>query len=389
MTPDANQESMAKYNSDIQDTKRKKKKRKSNKSGNSRTMVFVFLSFAAGVALILYPWFSNLWNEGHQSSAIMNYEEGVDDLDNEIYDNMITAAEAYNERLAYEALYNGYFFRSDDSLMRLAGDYNQDGATDSGADEAEDAANSDDEVSSESENDYDNDPEYVSLLNYDESGMMGYISVPCIDLELPIYHGTSESVLQSGVGHIAGSSLPVGGESSHCVLSGHRGLPSSKLFTDLDQVQIGNIFELTILNETYTYQVYKIEVIDPTDFSLLQIEEGKDLCTLVTCTPYGINTRRLLVMGERVPNGTADLASEDQSENHGEDYEPIEDSELRMISFTERLRSIGPYLAGAAIVIFAIFILISQIRFNRERKLIDSQKKRDQIKNDISDHTDH
>ena len=144
--------------------------------------------------------------------------------------------------------------------------------------------------------------QYDSLLNFDGTGNMGYINIPKINVELPIYHGTSDSVLQTSIGHLEETSLPVGGESTHTVLSGHRGLPSAKLFTDLDKLTEGDTFTLNILNQTLTYEVDQIRIVEPTDLSDLQIEEGQDLCTLVTCTPYGINTHRLLVRGHRIAN---------------------------------------------------------------------------------------
>ena len=143
---------------------------------------------------------------------------------------------------------------------------------------------------------------YSSILSVDDNGMMGYITIPELRLKLAIYHGVDESVLQVGIGHIEGSSLPVGGESTHCVLSGHRGLPSAKLFTDIDKLVIGDVFMLHVYDELLTYEVDQILIVEPEDYSALAIEEGKDYCTLVTCTPYGINTHRLLVRGHRVEN---------------------------------------------------------------------------------------
>ena len=148
--------------------------------------------------------------------------------------------------------------------------------------------------------------EYESRLTFSSTGVMGYIDIPKISVKLPIYHGTSESVLQTSIGHLAETSLPVGGKGSHCVLSGHRGLPSSKLFSDLDKMVQGDTFTLSVLNETYTYQVDQIRVVEPTDLRELTIRPDMDLCTLVTCTPYGINSHRLLVRGHRVKNANGD-----------------------------------------------------------------------------------
>ena len=144
--------------------------------------------------------------------------------------------------------------------------------------------------------------EYESLLNVGNLGIMGYIEIPSIDCSLPIYHGTDETVLQTALGHLEWSSLPVGGVGSHCVISGHRGLPSAKLFTDLDKLQAGDVFMLRVLDEVLTYEVDQILIVEPQEMGALRIEEGKDYCTLVTCTPYGINTHRLLVRGHRIDN---------------------------------------------------------------------------------------
>ena len=147
---------------------------------------------------------------------------------------------------------------------------------------------------------------YSSILSVDDNGMMGYITIPELRLKLAIYHGVDESVLQVGIGHIEGSSLPVGGESTHCVLSGHRGLPSAKLFTDIDKLELGDVFMLHVYDELLTYEVDQILIVEPEDYSALAIEEGEDYCTLITCTPYGINTHRLLVRGHRIENKIID-----------------------------------------------------------------------------------
>ena len=144
--------------------------------------------------------------------------------------------------------------------------------------------------------------EYNRILDISDSGIMGYIDIPKLRQTLPIYHGTDDKVLQIAIGHLAGTSFPVGGESTHCVVSGHRGLPSARLFTDLDQLVVGDIWTMTILNRTVTYEVDQIRIVEPEDLSELQIAEGKDYCTLLTCTPYGINSHRLLVRGHRIPN---------------------------------------------------------------------------------------
>lgn len=214
--------------------------------------------FLIGLSLLLYPTFSDYWNSFHQSRAIASYAEAVTQVDDDTYVRMLEAARAYNEKLA-----------GSEQSWTL----------------------------SEEERE-----EYYELLNVAGSGIMGYIEIPSINVSLPIYHGVDEAVLQIAVGHIEGSSLPVGGLGSHCVLSGHRGLPSAKLFTNLDQLVEGDVFVIRILDETLTYEVDQIRIVEPTDLSSLEREDGKDYCTLVTCTPYGVNSHRLLVRGHRIEN---------------------------------------------------------------------------------------
>lgn len=216
------------------------------------------LVLLAGLSLLLYPSLSEYWNSFHQTRAIADYNDQVSALDEADYTALWQAAQAYNQA--------------------LAGQDNQHTLTDA------------------------QKQEYESLLNVAGAGMMGYIEIPSIDCSLPIYHGTDEAVLQVAAGHLDWTSLPVGGESTHCVLSGHRGLPSARLFTDLDKLQEGDVFLLRILNEVLTYQVDQIRIVEPQQTEDLQIVEGQDYCTLVTCTPYGINSHRLLVRGHRVEN---------------------------------------------------------------------------------------
>ena len=219
--------------------------------------ILLMLILLIGLSLLLYPTLSELWNSFHQSQSIAGYVEKMASIDNEQYEEILQAAKDYNARFKRESLW-----------------YLQE-----------------DEV-----------PIYQEQLNVGGDGVMGYIEIPKIKCSLPIYHGTSESVLQVAVGHIEGSSLPVGGESTHCVLSGHRGLPSAKLFTNLDQLVTGDLFVLYVLDEVFTFEVDQIRIVEPDDVSELAIEEGEELCTLVTCTPYGINSHRLLVRGHRVDN---------------------------------------------------------------------------------------
>ena len=221
------------------------------------TILLVFI-LLIGLSLLLYPTVSDYWNSFHQTRAIATYAENVAKLDNNQYDRLWEDARAYNRTLGLRS--NPYYLSEEQKA------------------------------------------EYERLLDVSGLGVMGYIEIPEIDVSLPIYHGTEESVLQIAVGHLEWTSLPVGGESTHCVLSGHRGLPSAKLFTNLDKLREGDTFLLRVLDEVLTYEVDQILIVEPQETAALQIEEGKDYCTLVTCTPYGINTHRLLVRGHRIDN---------------------------------------------------------------------------------------
>lgn len=221
------------------------------------TIVLIVI-LLAGLSLLLYPTVSNYWNSFHSSRAIVSYAESVSKIDTGEYAEIWKAATDYNRDLLTRT--NSYIL-SDEQRA-----------------------------------------EYDSLLNVDGTGIMGYIEISSLGVSLPIYHGVSDSVLQVAVGHLDWTSLPVGGESTHCVMSGHRGLPSAKLFTDLDDLREGDTFVIRILNEVLTYEVDQILTVDPQDTKALLIEPGRDYCTLVTCTPYGINTHRLLVRGHRTEN---------------------------------------------------------------------------------------
>lgn len=230
------------------------------KKGRSATIILI-LTFIVGLCLLLYPTVSNYWNSLRQSTSINHYLGGVDSIDESLYAELMEAAKQHNQSLLER-----------DNQYKLTA--------------AQAAA-------------------YPGLLDVSGDGVMGVIDIPVIGVTLPIYHGTSASVLQKGVGHLTWTSLPVGGENTHCVLSGHRGLPSSKLFTDLNKVTLGDVFCLRVLNETFTYEVDQILIVEPEDATALQIAEGEDYCTLVTCTPYGINTHRILVRGHRIENAAA------------------------------------------------------------------------------------
>ncbi len=228
------------------------------RKANNITTVILILMLIAGLSLLLYPTVSNYWNSFHSSRAISTYAENVANLNEDQYEEIWSAAWEYNRELVGRSTN----FALSDAQKE----------------------------------------EYEKLLDVSGTGIMGYVEIPELGVSLPVYHGTEEAVLQVAAGHLEWSSLPVGGESSHCVISGHRGLPSAKLFTDLDKLREGDVFMLRVLDEVLTYEVDKISIVEPSQVSELQIVEGEDLCTLVTCTPYGINTHRLLVRGHRIEN---------------------------------------------------------------------------------------
>ena len=221
-----------------------------------RTTILLFLILFAGLSLLLYPTVSDYWNSLHQSRVIAGYTGQLAALPQADRQRLWADAQAYNQALQEKS--NPFFLT-----------------------QAEQTA-------------------YAGLLDAAQNGVMGYLEIPSLDCRLPIYHGTDEAVLQVGVGHLEGSSLPVGGPGTHCVLSGHRGLPSARLFTDLDRLQPGDGFTLHVLEETLSYEVDQIRIVEPQQLEELAIQPGEDYCTLVTCTPYGINTHRLLVRGRRV-----------------------------------------------------------------------------------------
>lgn len=220
--------------------------------------IILVLIFAVGLGLLLYPTLSNYWNTLHQSRAIATYTEQVDNLEDDEYNRILGEAKAYNAMISAK----GNRRSLSDAEMQV----------------------------------------YNKLLDPSGTGVMAYIDIPIIGVSLPVYHGVSDAVLQVATGHLEWSALPVGGESTHCVLSGHRGLPSAKLFTNLDKLGEGDVFMLHVLKETFTYQVDQILIVEPHETDDLNIVRGEDYCTLVTCTPYGINSHRLLVRGHRIEN---------------------------------------------------------------------------------------
>ncbi len=227
------------------------------KKGPSISTIILVLILVAGVGIFLYPSVSDWWNSMHATRAIAGYVEAVEEMSAQDKEDIINRAKAYNE-----ALPNGVNFEL-------------------------------------TEEEY---AEYMDILDITGTGIMGYVQITAIGVNLPVYHSVEETVLQVAVGHIPGSSLPVGGERTHSVLSGHRGLPSAKLFSDLDQMVEGDTFTLNIMDQTITYMVDQIRIVLPEETDELAITDGKDYCTLVTCTPYGINTHRMLVRGKRIDN---------------------------------------------------------------------------------------
>ncbi len=270
--------------------------------------ILLLLIALAGVGLLAYPTFANWWNSFHQSRAVASYMEAVTNLDKEQYEEILRSAEEYNKKLANTGF-----------LWKL----------------------------SEKENE-----EYNAELNINDTGIMGYISIPKVDIELPIYHGTDEAVLQIAVGHLSGTSLPVGGENTHCVVSGHRGLPSARLFTDIDKLVEGDHFTMTVLNRTVTYEVDQIRVVEPTNLSDLVIEKGQDYCTLVTCTPYGINSHRLLVRGHRVEN---------------------EQGDAQVVADALMIRPIyiAPFIGGPLLLILLILMILQSRRRRRRSRALE------------------
>ena len=224
--------------------------------------LLLLMILLAGLGLLGYPTFADWWNSFHQSRAIASYAEEVSQIDDADYEKMLKDAHAYNKKL----------LKKGDSRYLMTDEERE---------------------------------EYNAILNVTGTGIMGYIEIPKINVSLPLYHGTDEAILQTAIGHIEGSSLPVGGIGTHCVVSGHRGLPSAKLFTDLDKLQEGDIAQITVLDEMLTYEVDQIRIVMPNELEDLAIDPKKDYLTLVTCTPYGINSHRMLVRGHRIENPDA------------------------------------------------------------------------------------
>ena len=255
-------------------------------------VIFCVIIFITGLGIASYPFISNMVAQRHASQVVKDYETNVEEMDEEKIDAMKEAAKKYNEQLSNVV-----------------------------------------SVDDENENNEQGES-YADLLNIGES--LGYITLPKIDVNLPIYNGTSQDVLSKGVGHMEQSSYPLGGVSTHCVLTGHRGLPSAVLFTDLDKLEIGDEFYLHVLDEILAYKVDQIKVVEPNESGDLEIIDGKDYCTLVTCTPYAINSHRLLVRGERTEyKGEQDKQTKNQ---------------MQTGALTKRIVDVWPWLLGAFLV---------------------------------------
>ena len=266
------------------------------------TTIILLIVLIAGLSLLLYPTFSDWWNSMHQSRAVASYVEKVANMEEDEYVHLWEEAWEYNRSLAERP--NGYSLNEEQKEI------------------------------------------YRHLLDISGLGIMGYIEIPNIDVTLPIYHGTDEAVLQIAVGHLEWTSLPVGGEGSHCVISGHRGLPSAKLFTNLDKLVEGDLFVIRVLDEILTYEVDQILIVEPSQTENLLISQNKDLCTLVTCTPYGVNSHRLLVRGHRVEN----------------------QEEAAAIRVTADAMQIEPLIIAAIIAFVILFVLLIGLLIPKPKK---------------------
>ena len=267
--------------------------------------LILVLIMLIGVGLLVYPTFSDWWNSFHQTRAIAGYMAAVANMDREEFDRMWAEAEAFNTYLSQKS---GRFNLSEQELET-----------------------------------------YNSILDVTGTGIMGYIDIPSIKISLPVYHGTDEAILQIAIGHIIGTSFPIGGEGSHCAVSGHRGLPSAKLFTDIDKLQAGDKFLLQVLDRTLTYEVDQIRIVLPQELQDLEIDPYSDYCTLITCTPYGVNTHRLLVRGHRVDNDNTDATRVTADAMR---FEPV---------------IVAPLVAAPILFILLIYVLISTSRWNKRR----------------------
>ena len=295
------------------------KKKNGRRRGPKASTVVAVVILVAGLGIVLYPTISDWWNSYHQSRAIAEYVSAVQETDPAVIEKMLSDAGDYNKRLAADS----------------------------------DRWNMTDEEKAE----------YESLLNLTGNGVMGYVQVNAINVDYPIYHGMEESVLQIAFGHLEGTSLPVGGETTHAAISGHRGLPRARLFTDLDRLVEGDTFTITVLNQTNYYEVDQIRIVLPEDLSDLTIDQGQDYVTLITCTPYGINTHRLLVRGHRI--------------------DPLLDAE----AITPDALQIPRYIAilAVAVPILFVFLVGMLIYYRVRRPEMDMEKVTETLRNSIRD----
>ncbi|MCF0258244.1 MAG: class C sortase [Erysipelotrichaceae bacterium] len=275
-----------------------------------KTGTILIIMLIIGLSLLLYPSVANFWNQRTQSNVISSYEESLKEMEKEDFTKLFDDAKAYNKKLL-------------DVSNALAH--------------------------------YDRIPGYNDLLKVNNSGAMGYITIDKIKVELPIYHGTSEEVLNVAVGHLQGSSLPIGGKGVHTVLTGHRGLPSATLFTDLNKLEVGDTFTITVLDQTITYEVDQVRIVLPKEVDELKIDPDKDYCTLVTCTPYGLNTHRMLVRGVRTSN--------------------LKNKPLLYIK--NDCDQINPLIVTPALAIPMLVVLLIVV-FTRDKKKRDARKKLNQ-----------
>ena len=268
--------------------------------------IILVLILVIGLSLLLYPTVADWWNSFHASRAIASYDSIVANLSDEDYTSLFEDAQEYNRKLAqlnYPIMY------------------------------------------------YDEIEGYNDLLNVTGNGVMGYVEIPRIDVRLPIYHGTSEGVLQIAAGHMEGTSLPTGGESTHCALSAHRGLPSARLFTDLDKLEVGDTFVLNVIDRVLTYEIDQILIVEPTNVEPLYVTEGEDYCTLVTCTPYGINSHRMLVRGTRTDNA-------------------VQDKAIRVTADAMQIEPVlvAPFVAAPILLLMLLMLLIPNPKKRKNRK---------------------
>ena len=268
--------------------------------------IILVLILVIGLSLLLYPTVADWWNSFHASRAIASYDSIVANLSDEDYTSLFEDAQEYNRKLAqlkYPLMY------------------------------------------------YDEIEGYYDLLNVTGNGVMGYVEIPRIDVRLPIYHGTSEGVLQIAAGHMEGTSLPTGGESTHCALSAHRGLPSARLFTDLDKLEVGDTFVLNVIDRVLTYEIDQILIVEPTNVEPLYVTEGEDYCTLVTCTPYGINSHRMLVRGSRTDNA-------------------VQDKAIRVTADAMQIEPVlvAPFVAAPILLLMLLMLLIPNPKKRKNRK---------------------